>query len=310
MTGEHAVVYGASAVVIAINLRARTKIQAKSDSSFTVYLKDFNIQETISDISQNPKNKQIIPIWQIVRTMYNKYQLKNGLDIKVWSEIPIGVGLGSSAAISVATATALDNIYDLKLGLDEISSLAYEGEKFTHGTPSGIDNSIATYGGAILFRKGKISRIEHPHEIPLLIVNSGISRSTKVQVEKVKKLYETHTSIIKHIFKAIDAISLETVTNLRYISLQMLGHLLNYNQQLLQVLGVSRKELDDLVEVLISNGALGAKLTGAGGGGCVIALFDSENIKKSCISALKSKKVEYYETILSEYGVQPEHLLK
>ena len=310
MTGEHAVVYGAAAVVIAIDLRARTKIQAKSDLSFTFYLKDYNIQETISDISQRPKNSEITPIWQIVRTMYKKYHLKNGLNIEVWSDIPIGVGLGSSAAISVATAIALDNIHDLKLGLDEISSLAYEGEKITHGTPSGIDNSISTYGGAILFRKGKISRIEHLHNIPLLIVNSGISRSTKVQVEKVEKLYESHHSIIKHIFKAIDAISLETETNLRYISLKMLGRLLNYNQHLLQVLGVSRKELDDLVELLLANGALGAKLTGAGGGGCVIALFNSVNLKKSCISALKSKNVECYDTVLSEYGVIPEYISK
>ncbi|NVM52981.1 MAG: mevalonate kinase [Candidatus Helarchaeota archaeon] len=310
MTGEHAVVYDAAAVVIAIDLRALTKIQAKSDSSFTFYLKDYNFKETISDISQNPKNNQITPIWQIIKTIYNRYHLTSGLNIEVWSDIPIGVGLGSSAAITVATTAALNSLFDLKLGLDAISSIAYEGEKITHGTPSGIDNSISTYGGAILFKKGKISHIEIPYEFPLLIVNSGISRSTKVQVENVRNLYKAYPSIFKHVFQAINAISVKAENTLRFPNIKKLGDLLTYNQQLLQVLGVSRRELDDLIEILISNGALGAKLTGAGGGGCLIALFESINSKDRCVSALKSKKVEYYDTSLSEYGVKPEHILK
>jgi len=242
--------------------------------------------------------------------MYNTYRLTNGLDIEVWSDIPIGVGLGSSAAIAVATTAALNNLFDTKLGLDAISSLAYEGEKITHGTPSGIDNSIATYGGGILFKKGKISRIEVPSKIPLLIINSGISRSTKTQVENVKKLYQTHPTIFKSIFQAIDAISLKAENALRIQKLKMLGNLLTYNQHLLRILGVSTMELDDLVELLMSNGALGAKLTGAGGGGCLIALFDSVDGKRSCVGALKSKNIEHFDTILSEFGVQIEHTLK
>lgn len=315
LTGEHAVVYDAAAIVGAIELRAFAKIQLRPDLSFSIFLKDFNIHETLSPNDNLlskiiPKNKQVLPLWQIITKIYNNYRLQNGLNIEIWSDIPIGVGLGSSAAVAVALTAAINHLFDLQLGLDAISQIAFEAEKLTHGTPSGIDNSIITYGGALLFKQQRIHRIEIPYSIPLLLINSGISRSTKVLVDRVKQSYTQHPSIIKHIFTAIDAISLKAENALRLTNLQMLGELLNYNHQLLRVLGVSTKELDSLVELSLQTGALGAKLTGAGGGGCIFALFSSDSVKKQCITSLFPQKIEYYDTHISEHGVILENLQK
>lgn len=315
MTGEHAVVYDAAAIVVAIDLHAHTKIGLRSDKKFSINLKDLNLQESISISNRvlteiRPKNDELLPIWQILSKIYKTHELTNGLNIEVWSDIPIGVGLGSSAAIAVATAAALDSLFELHLGLDSISQLAYEGEKVTHGTPSGIDNAISTYGGAILFKKRKINRIEIPFEIPLLIINSGISRTTKTQVSHVKHQFQLHPTIFKHVFNAIDEISLKVDHVLRTKKIDVLGELMDYNQHLLQTLGVSTKELNSLIDLAKSNGALGAKLTGAGGGGCIIALFDAESTKKQCINQLQLRNIEFFDTKISQFGVQIHHTLK
>jgi len=232
------------------------------------------------------------------------------LDIEIWSDIPIGVGLGSSAAISVACTTALNNLFDLRLDLGGISSIAFEAEKITHGTPSGIDNTISTYGGALFYKKGKIKRIEIPIEIPLLIVNSGIARDTKTQVSNVRTLYKKYPSIIKHIFNAIDAISLKMENALRLKQIQIIAELMNYNQDFLRLLGVSSDALETLINQLKLGGASGVKLTGAGGGGCVIALLESNIVKKNCITQLQSQGFTYYDTKISEIGAKVQETLK
>jgi len=242
--------------------------------------------------------------------LYKTFGLNAGLSIEIWSDIPIGVGLGSSAATAVATINALNNLFELQLDSHELSQYAFEAEKITHAHPSGIDNTISTYGGAILYKKGKINRIEISSEIPLLIINSGIAHSTKIQVTHVKDLYTAHPSIFKNIFEAIDAISLKVENALRIKKLEVLGELLDYNQHLLRMLGVSTKELDSLIELVKSYGAIGAKLTGAGGGGCILALFNSPDTKKECLSQLKAFNIEVYDTKINEHGARILHTAK
>lgn len=285
------------------------------DTDVVITLNDYNIQESISVGQQNPtyiqpQHQELLPIWRILSSMINTYGLHEGFTTEIWSDIPIGVGLGSSAAIAVATVAALNNLFELDLGPGEISQHAFEGEKITHATPSGIDNTISTYGGAILYKKGKINRIEIPQEIPLLIINTGIARETKTQVNQVANLYKEHPSIIKPLFQAIDAISVKAENGLRLKKLPLLGQLLNFNQQLLRILGVSTKEIDSLIDLALSNGALGAKITGAGGGGCILALFDSATTKQNCISQLQSLNIGFYDTSVSEFGAQILHTTK
>jgi len=251
-----------------------------------------------------PKHKEILPIWQIISNMLTTYGLLKGITLEIWSEIPIGVGLGSSSATAVATVAAINNLFELQLGPNEISQHAFEGEKITHATPSGIDNTISTYGGAILYKKGKISHIEIPHEIPLLLINTRIPRETKTQVTQVANLYKEHPSIIKPIFQAIDAISLKTENALRLKKLAQIGELLNFNQHFLRILGVSTKEIDSLIDIALFNGAIGAKLTGAGGGGCILALFESNAAKSKCSAQLQSSDIEFYDTSVSEFGAR------
>jgi len=290
-------------------------MEIRTDTRFVITLKNYDIQESIPVDSQNLTqiqlyHQELSPIWQILTNMFYTYGLHTGLTLEIWSDLPIGVGLGSSAATAVATAAALNGLFELDLGPGEISQHAFEGEKITHTTPSGIDNSISTFGGAILYKKGKISRIEIPYEIPLLIIDTGISRETKTQVNQVARLFKEHPSIIRPLFQAIDAISLKAENALRLRKLPLLGELLNFNQHLLRILGVSTKEIDSLIDLAISNGAIGAKITGAGGGGCILALFDSITAKKNCITQLQTLNIKFYDTIVSQFGVQILHTAK
>jgi mevalonate kinase len=283
----------------------------RDDRDISISLRDYQIHEQLSPKEHShPQFKETLPVWQILSDIYNTFGLSHGVNIEIWSEIPKGVGLGSSAAVSVSFTAALNNIFELHLGAREISRYSFESEKITHANPSGIDNSISTYGGALLYKKGKINRIEIPFEIPLLIINSGLSHETKTQVNHVAKLYKTHPSIFKRIFEAIDAISLKAENTLRFKKLDSLGELLNYNQHLLRMLGVSTKELESLIDLVMSQGAIGAKLTGAGGGGCIIALFESNTKKQECINQLKSFDIDFYDTKISERGYNILHTAK
>ncbi len=254
--------------------------------------------------TKTPDNSQISPVWQIISNFYQTYDFTNGLDIEIQSQIPKGVGLGSSAAVAVATAAALNNLFELDLSPNQISNHALEAEKITHAHPSGIDNTISTFGGALLYKDGKINRIEIPFDIPLLLINSGVSHETKTQVTHVRNLYKSHPSIFGPVFQAIDAISLKVENALRVKKLDILGDLINYNQHLLRLLGVSTKELEALIDFAKLNGSIGAKLTGAGGGGCILALFNTQSTKNNCVEQLNSMKVPYYNTKICDTGIR------
>ncbi|MCD6262871.1 mevalonate kinase, partial [Candidatus Bathyarchaeota archaeon] len=187
--------------------------------------------------------------------------------------------LGSSAAASVATVAAVGELLGGGLTPDEISLLAYEAERVVHGTPSGIDNTIATYGGGLIYERGKsMERLESLREIPLVIGNTGRSRSTGELVERVRRLREKYRTLVDPIIDAIAHIARLGREALLEGDLQRMGELMRMNHGLLWALGVSSPELDRLVNAALEAGALGAKLTGAGGGGCMIALAEPDRL--------------------------------
>ncbi|XP_076367480.1 mevalonate kinase isoform X2 [Tachypleus tridentatus] len=213
--------------------------------------------------------------------------------VTVTSELPMSAGLGSSAAFAVSLSTAFLALYgklDKKTSLsqenlDEINRFAFQAEIIIHGKPSGIDNSICTYGGALIFQAGKIK--EFLPEVPplkILLVNTRIPRNTRDLVASVRQRFDRFPAVIQPVLDAIDAISRQSWQLLKEISdtnllqkfIPLLKDFMVMNQHLLNCLGVGHAQLDNIFKIASSH-QLGAKLTGAGGGGCALILLPLES---------------------------------
>jgi mevalonate kinase len=204
-----------------------------------------------------------------------------GLNIEISSTVPVAAGLGSSAAVAAAVAAAIGELLSVNMTKEDILRVAFEAEKTVHGTPSGIDPAIATFGGTLLFQTDTgFKPLEVNMDIPLVIGNTGIQRSTRFQVEKVRNLKNKHSQIMDHLMWAARDIVLRAVDALKENDLETLGELMNINHALLYGVGVSDESLEWLINASRKAGALGAKLTGAGGGGCMIALATDDKLEQ------------------------------
>jgi len=198
-----------------------------------------------------------------------------GFDIHVRSRIPVAMGLGSSAALAVAIIRAFDQLTGRGMSDVEVDKLAFECEKISHGTPSGIDNNIATYGQPVLFSKGadlRTKQIQLSEVPPLVIASSGVRGNTKEQVAGVRARYDRNRQLYATIFDEIDQISEAGAIALGNCDYEQLGMMMNVCQGFLNAIEVSTAELEQMISIARQNGAIGAKLTGAGGGGSIVAL--------------------------------------
>ncbi|MCK4896640.1 MAG: mevalonate kinase, partial [Candidatus Heimdallarchaeota archaeon] len=227
--------------------------------------------------------------------------------IHINSEIPPGIGLGSSAANSVATLASLSAFMELELSMEKLNELAFDAEKIIHGRPSGVDNTISTYGGIQLYKEKKFSQLNIPKfSSYVVIVNSGIPRSTKTYVEKVAKSLKEDTTKYQSILEEIGNLTTIAKSSLMEGNIQKLGNLMTQNHLLLEELGVSHPILTELTNLLVQFGSLGSKLTGAGGGGCVIGLFDDYQKANRAIEEMKNRDFQAFISNLAERGVQVE----
>jgi mevalonate kinase len=254
--GEHAVVYGKHALVSAINLRCH--VEAKKSSSIRITSQlgttslDFDIHPYVSYAIRRFKEVKDIP----------------GVEIKIKSEIPVGSGLGSSAAVTVATLKALDAEFGVDLSDEDLYELARLVELDVQGKASGTDPFISTFGGSWLIPERE--RVNVPYN--LFVINLG-QKSTAEMVSKVAELRERHREVIDRIFDAIDEITVEASKNVH--DRKMLEELISINQSLLRALGVSTPQIDRIISELEEKG-IKAKITGAGGGGCIFGIADRE----------------------------------
>ena len=199
----------------------------------------------------------------------------DGFGIDVRSTLPRGMGLGSSAAIAVAVIRAINTSLELGLNDERINSVAFSCEKLAHGTPSGIDNSIATYGVPMSFSNAdglQIDELGLEETPPIIVAFSSEPGSTHEQVAGVRARRELNADRYEAIFDEMDALSLAGVAALQNGEYQQLGALMNINHGLLNALEVSTPEIESMVSIARAAGAVGAKLTGGGGGGSVVAL--------------------------------------
>ncbi|MEM2869632.1 MAG: mevalonate kinase [Thermoplasmata archaeon] len=217
---------------------------------------------------------------------------KNPVNLALGGALKAASGVGASAAACAAIARALSSLFDLGLTDEEINRAAHEGEKGFHGTPSGIDDTAATYGGLFLFKKEQptnhieMIRLRRPLEI--VLGNTGITSSTKAVVEEVRRRREAAPEKFSRIFSEAEALALEAKEALERGDVGRVGTLMTRNHELLRELGVSCEELERLVELAIRAGAPGAKLTGTGRGGLMVALTPGVDLQERVARAIEN----------------------
>lgn len=266
--GEHAVVYGRHALALPIGGAVRANVVAASDET-TINVRDWGLRKVIDKSSSQGIDAAIALI--IERCGAND----DDFEINVDSRLPRGMGLGSSAAMAVAITRAFGRCLSIELDDERVNAIAFECEKLAHGTPSGIDNTLATYDQAMLFcnkdelEMQPLTLAEVP---PLLIALSHDMGSTLEQIEGVRLRHGQNASYYDALFDQIDEMSQKGAALLLQRNYQECGLLMNICHGLLNAIGVSTPELERMVALARRHGAAGAKLTGAGGGGAMVAM--------------------------------------
>jgi hydroxymethylglutaryl-CoA reductase len=185
------------------------------------------------------------------------------------------MGLGGSAALAVAIVRALDAHFVLNLSHERINALAFECEKAAHGTPSGVDNTVATYGQILLYSNvsgPRFSTLTTGAPLPIVVGISGKESLTANNVAQVRTAWKRQPARYDGLFDEIDRLTLAGAEAIKVGDLVELGELMNLNHGLLNALQLSTPELEEMIHIARRSGAVGAKLTGGGGGGSIIAL--------------------------------------
>jgi mevalonate kinase len=264
--GEHAVVYGIPAIAVGINHGTQAWVEKKEQ---------FPSQFTIMGSDQTVTDQQDSLISQAFHRILEAVAIDFPVQARVQTELPPAAGLGCSATMAVALVDALVQLKQEHPSRQEIAQMAGAWEDVFHGTASGIDACVAAHGGAIWFQRGATPVPMHLRtSLHLAIGESGVASSTKRMVESLARLRERKPEMVKNSFEAIESLVRNARVALESSDLNTLGKLLDLNQMLLAGLFLSSKEIETLCGLARDAGALGAKLTGAGGGGCVVALCE------------------------------------
>ncbi len=287
LLGEHSVVYGRHAVAVTVPLNIRVNIE-DADEGVLLMIPSWGVEYRLD---KKPEERQSFekPAALILEEM-NLSQ--TGMKIEVFSDIPRGMGLGGSAVMAVSIIKALNHHFQMNLSDEEINKLAYESEKIAHGNPSGIDNTIATYGYPIIYRKSDPilrERLQINKPFDLILAFSKSEGLTAKTVAHVRSQWKENCEMYEGVFDDIDAIVLKGIQAIQNNDIKQLGELMNFNQGLLNTLQVSTPEIERMVHIARDAGSFGAKLTGGGGGGAIISVsenpseiieaFDAEGFK-------------------------------
>ena len=274
LMGEHAVVYGSHAIAAPIELAVESRVM-DWNSGIHLSIPRWGVEH---DMEMDPERRQSFEK-PAARILERLGLIDRNMQIEVYPNLPRAMGLGGSAAVAVAIVRALDQRYRLGLTELEVNDLAFEGERMAHGNPSGIDNAVATFGQVLLFRRGDPPLIEPlivPQPLKIVIGMTGVESLTARMVAKVRLGWEKNRRLYDRLFDEIDQLTLRALEAIRAADQEHLGQLMNVCQGLLNALQVSSWEIEELIQIARDNGALGAKLTGAGGGGSMIALCEDD----------------------------------
>jgi mevalonate kinase len=273
--GEHAVVYGQPALAVPVTqVQACVDIEASVNTGILIHAPNIDLHSRLDDLSPAHPLRNII---EKVFSTLNPPAPPGGIEITIDSTIPIAGGLGSGAAVSVALIRALAAFLAHPLTDEQVNAIAYEAEKLHHGTPSGIDNTVIAYARPVYYVKGRpMQTFRTARPFTIVIGDTGIPAPTRESVAAVRKLWEADKAKWEKVFERVGEIVQKARNAIESGETKELGALMNQNHALLQTLTVSSAELDRLVSTAIRAGAEGAKLSGGGRGGNMIAFVQRE----------------------------------
>lgn len=309
--GEHAVVYGQPAIAVPVNqVRARAIISARPDQPrgwIHLQAPDIGLESSLEDIPQDH------PLVLVIKGVFEATGIQQppALTVRITSTIPVAAGLGSGAAVSVAITRALSTYLGRPLVNEKISRLAFEVEKLYHGTPSGIDNTVITFEKPIYFtkktagNKGMLEAFRVSKPFTIVIGDSGVPSPTAAAVSDVRKAWQADENRYEDLFKSTGEIVNRAKEAIESGKINKIGPLMDENQHLLEKMGVSSGKLERLIQAARQAGALGAKLSGGGRGGNMIALVRQESAQQIASALIAAGATN---TIITKVSEQQEKI--
>jgi mevalonate kinase len=285
--GEHFVVYGVKAILCSINKRVTVTAEKTNE-------RKISINSKIGKLVLEP-DKSILEINSPLKPFYylasKAIENQNtGIEIQIDSEIPLGVGLGSSSACCVAGAAAIFKLFG-EISKKKILELAIEAEKTIFENTSGADCTVCTYGGIMEYDKDNgFKKIEDEPNFQLVITNSNIEHSTQSMVSKVKEFKNKNKEEFSRLSNLESKLVEDVLKLVKENKVKEIGKKMNQNQEYLETIGISNKELIKMIKIG-QESSFGAKITGSGGGGCIFALTNESNLQNT----LKEFKDNDYE---------------
>ena len=316
--GEHFVVYGSPAILAAINKRIsvdariiipnENKIIVRSDIGVAgEYNNNNNNNGKFNALEGGSKAKALLdPLYGAIRQVLLLRNKKNiGIEIGISSRVPPGIGLGSSAASCVATVAAVDSLFEKNPNRQTVCKLAIKSERLIHKRTSGADCYVSTFGGLMQYygKSKSFKNIETKETLSLVVASTGIKHSTSELVEGVKRFKNTNRTLFESLSKQASDICLQARTAIESGKCDKIGELMNQNQIILQQIGISHHKVHDIIDICRKSGAIGAKMTGAGGGGAVIALAASKQESTKIASRIRSAGYQSFEVEIDYNGL-------
>jgi mevalonate kinase len=305
--GEHFVVYGNPAILASINRRIAASASIAEEGKVTIR-SDIGVAGEYTDkgfraIEGGIEAKTTLdPLYSAIRHVLAKR--KTGIEIDISSNVPPGIGLGSSAAACVATVAAVSSLFTKKPSRQKVCELAIESERIIHVNSSGADCYVSTFGGLIRYSKAKgFGKIRSKGPLALVVASTGVRHSTGDLVAGVKKFKERNEPLFADLARQAADICAGAQKAIAAGRRAKIGELMNENQAILRQIGVSHYKVDDLIDICNKAGALGAKITGAGGGGAVIALAAGRQDSGKIAARAKAAGYDSFEAEIDGKGL-------
>lgn len=296
--GEHFVVYGVKAILCAINKRITVTAEKIEEKKISIKSNIGNLELETEKLNSEI-NSPLKPFYYLANKMLKNENM--GIEIIVESDIPLGVGLGSSSACCVAGAAAISRLFK-KTSKEEILALAIEAEKTIFENTSGADCTVCTYGGIMDYdKKNGFHKIESEPNFHLVIANSNIEHSTESIVEDVRKFKENDEIEFSALCKNESKLVEDVLELLKENDIKKLGVKVNENQEYLETIGISNEKLRKMIQIGQTQ-SFGAKITGAGGGGCIYALTNESNLEQT-INQFKNKNYDCFSVKIDFKGL-------
>jgi mevalonate kinase len=312
--GEHFVIYGSAAVLAAINKRVSVDAHTTREGEDKIVIKSsIGVAGKYSDDGQfnalegGVKSKAILdPLYSAIKqVLLIRNEKKAGIEVCISSNVPPGIGLGSSAASCVATVAAVDSLFQNNPSRQKVCELAIQSERLIHRRTSGADCYVSTFGGLMQYysKSKSFKNIQTKGLLSLVVASTGVKHYTSDLVTGVKRFKDTNKMLFESLAKQASDICLQACTAIESGKLDKIGDLMNENQILLQQIGISHHKIHDIIDICSKAGAIGAKITGAGGGGAVIALAENKQESSKIASRVKAAGYQSFEVEIDYNGL-------